>query len=87
MLTESDDHIPRRGFLGLTAWPPARRYEKDRIGVPAKMMAENMEGTDRIAKSTGDILRLAAFDKIGTEGLIGAVLGVPRFKEEAATFA
>lgn len=45
-----------------------------------------MEGTDGIAKSAGDILRLEAFDEIGTEGLIGAVLGIPRFKEEAATF-
>lgn len=45
-----------------------------------------MEGTDGVAKSAGDFLRLATFDEIGAEGLVSAMLGIPRFKEEAAIF-
>jgi hypothetical protein len=81
-----DDHIPSYGFLRLTAGPLPRGDEKDRVWVPAKVMAQNMEGPDGVAKGASDFLRLAAFHKIGTKGLVDTVLGILRFKKEAAAF-
>ncbi|MGD0887450.1 MAG: hypothetical protein ABSA46_21620 [Thermodesulfovibrionales bacterium] len=43
-----------------------------------------MEGTDGVAKGASDFLRLATFHEIGTKSLVDAMLGILRFKKEAA---
>jgi hypothetical protein len=47
-------------------------------------MAQNMEGADGITEGASDLLGRTAFYEIGSKGFVHAVLGVPRFKKEAA---
>jgi hypothetical protein len=66
-------------------WPPAGRDEKVWVGVPAKVMAEYMEGSHRITEGMSNLLRCAAFYEIGSKGLVHTLFGIPRLKEEATT--
>jgi hypothetical protein len=84
LLAQTDDQIVGCGLLRLTARTMVWRKEENRIGIPAEMVAENMEGSDGVAESFGDIFRSATFDEIRSECFVHAVLGVVRFEEIAA---
>ena len=47
-------------------------------------MTEHAESADGVAEGSGDLLRRAALDVVGTEGFVLALFWVLRFEEEGA---
>ena len=60
-------------------------HEEFRVRVAPEMVAQNMKGANGIAEIAGHISRRATLDKVGSQGLVHAVLGAAGFEEEAAT--
>jgi hypothetical protein len=52
------------------------------LRVVAELMAEDAEGARRVTEATGDFSRGLFFDEVSTEGLILALHGELRGKEE-----
>ena len=63
------------------------RYEKDRIRVSAKMMAEDMKRADAIAEIPCDLFWRTAINKIGAKSLVNALSGIRGFDKEFAALA
>jgi hypothetical protein len=61
-----------------------RRDKKDRLGVPAEVVTEDVEGIEGIAEGMGDLFGGTPLDHKGAQSLVLAVLGQPRFEEKAA---
>lgn len=78
-----DNEIARRRFFRLSARSRAGAQEEGRMGVVAKVEAQDPESARGIAEGAGDFLRSLAFDEIGAEGLVLALFGQSRFEEEA----
>ena len=57
------------------------------IRIPAKVMAKDLEGADRIAKGVSNLTGGQTLDEKGAEGFVDTLLGSARLEEEAATFA
>ena len=87
LLAKTDNELASRRLLRLRTRAGLLRGEKERIRISSEVVAEDMERTDGIAESPGDLLRWTAFDEIGAQGLIHAVLGVTWFEKEAAAIA
>ena len=58
--------------------------EKERLGVAAEMMAEQVEGTGGVTESAGNLRDGLVLDEISAEGFILALLWLIRFKKESA---
>jgi hypothetical protein len=63
----------------------ARRYEKHRIRIPAKVMAEDVKRPGAVTEIARDLPGRPAIDEIGSQRLIDALLGGAWFEKELAT--
>ncbi len=84
LFAQLDDEVPGGGFFGLSLRAMARGDKKDGFGFPAEVMAEDIEGVERIAESASDLIGGTPFDHKGAQSLVLTVLGQPRLEEEAA---
>jgi hypothetical protein len=62
----------------------ARAQEEGGVGIPAEVMAKDVEGADGVAEGGGDFLGGAVFEEVGAKGLVLALFGGRGFEEEAA---
>ncbi len=86
LLAQADDPIASGRFLGLELWSAARGDKKDRIQVPAEVMAEHVKGIEEVAEGAGDLLGRSTLHKISPQSLVLALFGTRGFGEKAAAF-
>jgi hypothetical protein len=86
LLAQLDDEVTGRRFLGLSLGAVAWREEKDRLGIPPEVVAEDVKGIEGITEGAGDLFGGALFEQISAEGFILAVFGQVGFEEELAEF-
>ena len=58
--------------------------EEARGGIAPEVVTQDVEGPGRVTEGGGDLRTGAAFDKVGAERLVLALLGGGGFEEEAA---
>jgi hypothetical protein len=84
LFAQLDDEIVRGRFFGLGLGTMARGDKKDRLGLAAEVVAQDVEGIEGVAEGAGDSLGGATLDQESSQGLILAVFGEAGLKEEAA---
>jgi hypothetical protein len=84
LFAQSDSQVAGGGLLGLGVGATARAEEEGGVGVAAEVMAEDVEGADRVAEGRGDFLGGAIFEEVGAKGFVLALFGGSGFEEEAA---
>ncbi len=87
LFAQLDDQLASGRLLWLSLRAAARADEELRIGIPAEMVAENMEGTWRVTEETSHFLGRLALQEISTEGLVLTLPGMAGLLEEAANGA
>ena len=87
LLAQFDDQVPRRRLLGLRSRPWPCRCKENWVGLAAEMMTEDLKRSGRVTEGAGDLAGRTVVDKIGSQSLVHALLGVIRLEKELATFA
>ena len=72
------------GLFGLGPGAGMGGEEEGGLGVVAEAVAQDAEGGRGVAEGAGDLVGGAAFDEIGAQGLILALLGHRGLEEEGA---
>ena len=63
------------------------RDKKDRIRVSAEVMTQDVIRANSVAEVARDVFWGTAINEIGPEGLVDALFGTTRLKEESPAFA
>jgi len=87
LFAQADDQVAGGRFLGLRLRSSARGDKKDRIQVPAEVMAEHVKGIEGVAEGACDLFGRPTLHKISPQGLVLALFGIIGLGEEAAAFA
>ena len=83
LLAQLDGQVASRRLLGLGLGAVSRGEKKGGLGFSAKMMTEDVEGIEGIAKSARHLLGGSAFDQVSAQGLVLAMFGQTRFQERS----
>jgi hypothetical protein len=86
LFAELDNQVAGGRFLGLGLRTVAWGHKKDRVRLPAEVVAQDVKGIERVAEGAGDVFGGLALDQISAQGLVLAVFGQAGFVEEAAKF-
>jgi len=87
LLAQLDDELASGRLLGLSLGAAPGTNKEHGIGLPAEVIAENMEGAWRIAELMSDFFGWLALQEIGAEGLVLALSGMAGLSEEASNSA
>jgi hypothetical protein len=80
--SQLDDSVPCGGLAGSGRRAPARRGKETGMGIAAKVMTEDPEGSWRVSEFGSHHVGGLVFDEIGSEGFILPLLGVRGFEEK-----
>ena len=80
--SQLDDSVPCGGLAGSGRRAPARRGKETGMGIAAKVMTEDPEGSWRVSEFCSHHVGGLVFDEIGSEGFILPLLGVRGFEEK-----
>jgi len=83
LLAQMDDQVASRPTSWVGSGAMSRGEEKGGLGFSAKMMTEDVEGIEGIAKSARHLLGGTALDQVSAQGLVLAMLGQARFEEKS----
>jgi len=86
LFAELDNQVAGGRFLGLGLRAMAWGYKKDRVWLPAEVVAQDVKRIERVAEGAGDVFGGPPLDQISAQGLVLAVFGQAGFEEEAAEF-
>ena len=86
LFAELDNPIAGGRFLGLGLRTVAWGHKKDRIWLPAEVVAQDVKGIERVAEGASDVFGGPPLDQISAQGLVLAVFGQAGCEEEAAEF-
>jgi hypothetical protein len=75
LFAELDNQVAGSRFLGLGLRTVAWVHKKDRVRLPAEVVAQDVKGIERVAEGAGDVFGGLALDQISAQGLVLAVFG------------
>jgi hypothetical protein len=84
LLPKLNDEVSSRRFLRLGLGSTAWGAKKDRVGIPAEMMTQDMERPDGVTEGSCDLLGWPVFDEVGAKSLVLTLPGMAGFEEETA---
>ena len=87
LFAQLDDPVVSGRLLGLGLRAAARGGKKDRGRLTAEMVAQDIKGIERVAKSAGDLPGGPSLDQEGAQGFVLAVFGQLGLEEKAAEAA
>src|SRR5208337_4585751 len=82
LLAKGDDPIAEGIGFGRGPWPFGRGEEEVATGILAELMDEDTEAPRGIAEAASGLVTGQSIDEVGAKGLVLAVGGVGRFKED-----